>query len=82
MELTYKNKKTREEILNKPCPYCFKGTWKEENNLLIEGENFASLKLLINNYNLKEKVDLIYIDPPFSTGNSFAKGSKDEITRK
>ena len=58
MELTYKNKKTREEILSKPCPYSFKGTWKEGNNLLIEGENFASLQLLINNYALKEKVDL------------------------
>jgi len=75
MELTYKNKKTKEEILNRPCNCCFKGIWKEENNLLIEGENFASLQLLMNSYALKEKVDLIYIDPPFSTGNTFSIGN-------
>ncbi|MDD4376343.1 MAG: site-specific DNA-methyltransferase [Clostridia bacterium] len=36
-------------------------------NLLIEGDNFHSLTVL--NYTHKESVDIIYIDPPYNTGN-------------
>ncbi len=38
-----------------------------ENNLLIEGDNFHSLSVL--NYTHKESIDVIYIDPPYNTGN-------------
>jgi len=37
---------------------------------LIRSENYQALNTLLNKY--KEKVDLIYIDPPFNTGNDFA----------
>ncbi|MFH1049839.1 MAG: site-specific DNA-methyltransferase [bacterium] len=40
-------------------------------NILIHGENISGLKLLLNKYKLRSKVDLIYIDPPFATNNSF-----------
>lgn len=36
-------------------------------NFLIEGDNLASLKLLQKTH--KGKIDLIYIDPPYNTGN-------------
>ena len=36
-------------------------------NLLIEGDNFHTLSVL--NYTHKESVDMIYIDPPYNTGN-------------
>ncbi len=36
-------------------------------NFLIEGDNLASLKLLKKTH--KGKIDLIYIDPPYNTGN-------------
>ncbi len=36
-------------------------------NILIEGDNFHSLSVL--NYTHKEKIDVIYIDPPYNTGN-------------
>ena len=36
-------------------------------NFLIEGDNLASLKLLEKTH--KGKFDLIYIDPPYNTGN-------------
>lgn len=36
-------------------------------NLLIEGDNIHSLNTLL--YTHKEKVDVIYIDPPYNTGN-------------
>lgn len=36
-------------------------------NVLIEGDNLASLKLLEKTH--KGKIDLIYIDPPYNTGS-------------
>ena len=38
-----------------------------EMNFLIEGDNLASLQLLEKTH--KGKIDLIYIDPPYNTGN-------------
>lgn len=38
-------------------------------NLYIEGDNLETLKLLQKSYNNKVKV--IYIDPPYNTGNDF-----------
>ena len=36
-------------------------------NILIEGDNYHALSVL--NYTHKEKIDVIYIDPPYNTGN-------------
>lgn len=36
-------------------------------NILIEGDNFHALSVL--NYTHKNKIDVIYIDPPYNTGN-------------
>ncbi|MFA6547405.1 MAG: site-specific DNA-methyltransferase [Candidatus Magasanikbacteria bacterium] len=38
-----------------------------EDNVLIEGDNYHALTVL--NYTHKEKIDVIYIDPPYNTGN-------------
>lgn len=38
-----------------------------QNNILIEGDNFHSLSVL--NYTHKGLIDIIYIDPPYNTGN-------------
>ena len=38
-------------------------------NLFIEGDNLDALKLLQENY--LDKVKMIYIDPPYNTGNDF-----------
>jgi adenine-specific DNA-methyltransferase len=38
-----------------------------DDNILIEGDNYHSLTVL--NYTHKEKIDVIYIDPPYNTGN-------------
>ena len=37
------------------------------NNLLIEGDNYHSLAVL--NFTHQNKIDVIYIDPPYNTGN-------------
>lgn len=41
------------------------------NNLLIKGDNLEGLKYLLEKKNLKGKIDLVYIDPPFATGGNF-----------
>lgn len=40
----------------------------EKFNFLLEGDNLHSLYLLEKTY--KEKIDVIYIDPPYNTGNN------------
>jgi adenine-specific DNA-methyltransferase len=39
----------------------------QEDNILIEGDNYHALTVL--NYTHQEKIDVIYIDPPYNTGN-------------
>jgi len=38
-----------------------------DSNILIEWDNYHSLQVL--NYTHKEAIDVIYIDPPYNTGN-------------
>lgn len=40
---------------------------KAPTNILIEGDNYHSLSVL--NYTHKNKIDVIYLDPPYNTGN-------------
>jgi adenine-specific DNA-methyltransferase len=39
----------------------------KDDNILIEGDNYHALSVL--NYTHKGKIDVIYIDPPYNTGN-------------
>lgn len=52
-------------------PYCSSGSkdWGTTENLYIEGDNLEVLKLLQESY--LGKVKMIYIDPPYNTGNDF-----------
>jgi adenine-specific DNA-methyltransferase len=43
--------------------------WETTQNVFIEGDNLEALKLLYKAY--AGKVKLIYIDPPYNTGNDF-----------
>ncbi len=40
-------------------------------SLLIYSENIKGLNYLLDNQDLKGKIDLVYIDPPFATGGNF-----------
>ena len=40
-------------------------------NLLIKAENLYALEFLLHEKNMKEKIDLVYIDPPFATNENF-----------
>lgn len=52
-------------------PYCSSGSVDFDNteNLYIEGDNLEALKLLQETY--LGKIKMIYIDPPYNTGNDF-----------
>ena len=60
------NKPIRKTL--RPCPEESKD-WDNTENLYIEGDNLEVLKLLQESY--LGKVKLIYIDPPYNTGNDF-----------
>lgn len=52
----------------RPCP-AESLDWDNTRNLYIEGDNLEVLKLLQTSY--YRKVKMIYIDPPYNTGNDF-----------
>ncbi|MDR1410416.1 MAG: site-specific DNA-methyltransferase [Oscillospiraceae bacterium] len=52
----------------RPCPD-ESVDWDSTRNLYIEGDNLEVLKLLQTSY--YRKVKMIYIDPPYNTGNDF-----------
>lgn len=43
--------------------------WDTTNNIYIEGDNLDALKILLGSY--RNKIKMIYIDPPYNTGNDF-----------
>lgn len=48
-------------------------------NVLIEGDNYHALSVL--NYTHKGKIDVIYIDPPYNTGNKSWKYNNDYVEK-
>lgn len=60
--------------------------WDNTKNLYIEGDNLDALKLLQESY--LGKVKMIYIDPPYNTGNDFvycdefAAGCEEYLDKK
>ena len=60
------NKPIRKTL--RPCPE-ESMNWDTTENLYIEGDNLEVLKLLQESY--LGKVKMIYIDPPYNTGNDF-----------
>ena len=75
MELFYNGKRTEKEIIENTKPLYLNENWNGKENLLIKGDNLAALQTLLTEYDLKGKIDLIYIDPPFATDGVFTMGS-------
>ena len=59
--------KERKIITDKEKPY----------NILIEGDNYHALSVL--NYTHQNKIDVIYIDPPYNTGANTWKYNNDYV---
>ena len=72
MKLSYLNKKTEKEIFDDIPHVIFEDDYSIQiGNLLVQSDNLIALKQLITTYDLSGKIDLIYIDPPFATNNTF-----------
>lgn len=69
------NKPTRKTL--RPCKE-ESVDWDSTENLYIEGDNLEVLKLLQESY--LGKVKMIYIDPPYNTGNDFIYNDDFKMT--
>jgi|SRR5215204_386157 len=71
MELVYKGKKDAKEILTGTKPAKLTAVEGSDIssgvNMLIKGDNLQAMQALIKEHDLKGKIDLVYIDPPFAT---------------
>ena len=72
VSLSYDGKKTKENIISRPSlkfenVFSVTGNGK---NMLFYGDNFDALLYLLHS-GYKNKVTLIYIDPPFATASNF-----------
>lgn len=54
--------------------------WNSTENIYIEGDNLEILKLLQESY--LGKVKMIYIDPPYNTGNDFIYNDEFKVTKE
>lgn len=68
MELYYENKKSQLQILKNANNIDY-DIHIGNGSLLFKGDNFEALSFLLKKY--KNKIDLVYIDPPFNTANDF-----------
>ncbi|HEU6870316.1 TPA: site-specific DNA-methyltransferase [Streptococcus pneumoniae] len=79
-EITYNGKKDTSEILNQKCNTTFTKLASTESagkNKLIFGDNINALRWLLHDKDLKGKIDLIYIDPPFAKGAHFSSRNQE-----
>lgn len=98
-ELQYKGKKSEPDILSRTpaAPLQEMRSFNSDNpfeddwrNLLIFGDNLLALKAIYNDqrganrYGTKNKIKLVYIDPPFATKQDFMKDRekayRDKVT--
>lgn len=75
-------KQAQQDILGKTLKYIPEDSKNPETtkNLYIEGDNLEVLKLLRQNY--YGSIKMIYIDPPYNTGNDFIYNDKFSMTKE
>ncbi len=75
-------KQAQQDILGKTLKYIPEDSKNPETteNLYIEGDNLEVLKLLRQNY--YGLIKMIYIDPPYNTGNDFIYNDKFSMTKE
>ncbi|MGB5592447.1 MAG: site-specific DNA-methyltransferase [Crocosphaera sp.] len=79
IRITYEGKLSEETILNLPSATCVMlGKVGKEINRLYYGDNFSILLSFLQDSNIKGKVKLIYIDPPFATKSIFQSRSQTD----
>lgn len=66
--------KSPKEFLQEPYKNALQGDFSKS-NLLIFDDNLSAMQFLLQEKAYKNALDLIYIDPPFATNNTFRMGS-------
>jgi adenine-specific DNA-methyltransferase len=69
MELKFDNKLKEEQILSNAAKIISPFEISAKDSLLFKGDNFQALSLMLKV--LKNKINLVYIDPPFNTEQQF-----------
>ena len=70
----------KNEILKTPYTHKLCGDF-DKDNFLIFDDNLNTMRFLLQEKAYKDKVDLVYIDPPFATNNTFKMGSTMSAAR-
>jgi adenine-specific DNA-methyltransferase len=78
--LTYEGKTNPIEVLNGPRAElaCVFENQTESTNRLIYGDNLPVLRTMLDDKAFRNKVRLIYIDPPFATGADFESRTQEK----
>jgi adenine-specific DNA-methyltransferase len=73
MKLHYKNKQDVTTLLGatKAAILVPAGQQSETPNRIIKGNNIEVMQALLQDFNMRGKIDLVYIDPPFATKTIF-----------
>lgn len=69
MELKFDNKISEKQVLSKANSYKSPFELNYSGSMLFMGDNFDALSILLKNF--RGKINLIYIDPPFNTAQTF-----------
>ena len=69
MELRFDNKLTEKQILSNANKVKSNFDINSNTSILFRGDNFEALSILLKKF--KNKINLIYIDPPFNTDQEF-----------
>jgi len=88
IELQYKPKEDLKKVITTAPPVALKELksfgqnrldgWS---NMLIFGDNLQALEVLMKKPNIKGKVSLVYIDPPFGTNQDFKSGISRTVSK-
>lgn len=74
------NRKLQEDVGARTLKYITKENENLSENIYIEGDNLEVLKLLYQNY--YGSIKMIYIDPPYNTGENFVYNDTFKISTK
>jgi adenine-specific DNA-methyltransferase len=79
ISLSYEGKRAREEILA-TTPAATQVLWQSDKseNRLYYGDNLPILASFLNDDSIRDKVRLVYIDPPFATKSVFQSRSQSD----
>lgn len=80
MKLNYDGKRREEDYLKQITPSMHGVSGAVDISLLLHGDNASIMRALLQHHGLAGRVDLVYIDPPFSTNTVFRIGDERTAT--